>query len=157
MDLDQPLGMLLFLSIFEILGGAAFGAGLRGLIRREPITFFFLLWGGGFGGIPFLLGAAEFLASEQPGYFFAQLFIFLTAIVSVALLPADFLELKGKTASAEIGAIIGAVMTMMGGAFVLFNLKQALSFGFVVGGFFGLLGALILILSAVSIMRSLQN
>ncbi len=154
MDLDSPFGMLIFLCIFEVLGGAALGVALRGLVRRDFSGLFFLIWGGGFAGIPLIIGAASFFAMEAQTYFYAQVFILLTTIVTVALLPTDFLQTRADGNSGEAGAIVGAVLTMIGGAVVLFNLTEGLSIGLVIGGFFALLGVVILLRTAFGILRS---
>jgi hypothetical protein len=154
MDLEDPFGMLIFLCIFEILGGAALGAALRSLARRDVSGLFFLIWGGGFAGIPFVIGAVTFLSAHQATYFYAQAFVLLTMIVTVGLLPDDFLQGGRETGGAEGGAIVGAVMTMIGGAVVLFNLRGGLGIGLVIGGFFAFLGAILLIRTAIGVLRS---
>lgn len=155
MDLNDAFGTLIFLSLFEIIGGAAIGVAIRGLLRRDTMLVFFLIWGAGFGGIPFLIGALTFLAKGQTIYFYAQAFVFLTAIVTVGLLPNDFLRVQGETTGAESGAILGAIMTMLGGAVVLFTIREGLSIGLLIGGFFALLGAFILVRTTITIVRSL--
>lgn len=151
MDLDEPFGMLLFLCIFEVLGGAALGAAFRSLARRDLSGLFFLIWGGGFAGIPFLIGAITFLSAQQLVYLYAQTFVLLTVIVTVALLPADFLQ---GHAAGEGRAVAGAVLTMIGGAVVLMNLRAGLGLGLLIGGFLALVGVLLFIRAAMGVLRS---
>lgn len=152
--MDDPFGLLLFLSLFEILGGAALGAALRGFLRRDFSEIFFLIWGGGFAGIPFIIGAAMFLSEHQTTYFYALVFILLTPILTVGFLPGDFLEAGDKTSGAEGLAIAGAVLLMMGGTVVLLNLRAGIGVGLVVGVIVALVGVLLLLRTAVRILHS---
>lgn len=154
MDGESPFGMLIFFAIFEVLGGAALGVALRGILRRDFTGLFFLIWGAGFGGIPLFIGAATFLSTDAPMYFYAQLFLFLTAIVTVALLPNDFMQSRGEGSAGEGGAIMGALMTMLGGAVVVLNLREGLSIGIIIGAFFAIVGLYILLRTAFGIVRS---
>jgi hypothetical protein len=154
-DLEGAFELLLFFSLFEVIGGAALGAGLRSLLRRNFAGVFFLIWGAGFGGIPLLIGAASFLSSGQPIYFYAQVFIFLTPAVTVMLLPDDFMQASRTNNTSEAGAIVGAIMAMVGGAVVLLNLDGGNIIALLIGGFFAFLGAFFLIRTAVTILRAL--
>jgi hypothetical protein len=153
--MEGAFEMLLFFSLFEVIGGAALGAGLRGLLRRNFATVFFLVWGAGFGGIPLLIGAVSFLGMGQPMYFYAQVFIFLTAVVTVMLLPDDFMQSSRTANTSEAGAIVGAVMAMIGGTVVLLNLNGGNLIALLIGGFFAFLGAFILIRTAIVVLRAL--
>lgn len=155
MELNEMFGMLLFFALFEIIGGAALGAGLRKLWRRDGSGLFFLVWGAGFGGIPLIIGGATFLTEGKPIYFYAQLFAFVLAMVTVALLPDDLLEANREPNSAEGGAIGGAIMTMLGATVVLLTMQGGLSIPLLLGGFFALLGALLLIATAIGVLRAL--
>lgn len=151
--MEDTFGQLIFFSIFQVIGGAALGAGIRSVLQHDLTGVFFIIWGAGFGGIPALIGAVTFIGSGQAVYFYAQLFIFLTTIVTVMLLPRDFLQKEGQ-AGAESGAILGAIMAMVGGGVVLFNVRGGDWIALLVGGIFALLGAFLLIRSSISVLRS---
>lgn len=155
MQTNEAFGMLLFLSIFELIGGAAFGVALRKLLRRDLSGMFFLIWGGGFAGIPLIIGAATFLSSGQPAYFYAQLFILLGAIITVMLLPGDFMLTDAASNPIEITAIIGAALAMFGSVILLLTLREGLGIGLILGACLAFLGAALLIGTAIRVLRSL--
>jgi hypothetical protein len=152
---EDPFGVLLFLSLFELLGGGALGGGLRSILRGNGLGWFFVVWGAGFAGIPLLMGALMFLPSGHAIYFYAQLFLLLGALVTVALLPDDFLQSTPGDGSYG-GAIAGAIMTMIGGTVVILNLRQGIGIGLIIGGFFAIAGASILAIVTARALRSLQ-
>lgn len=154
MDLDNSLGMLIFFCIFEILGGAALGAAFRSLARRDAMGLFFLIWGAGFAGIPLLIGAVTFLAARQATYFYAQAFVLGAIIVMVGLMPTGSVQGRGAVSGAEGGAIAGAILTMIGGAILLFNLRGGLGFGLVLGVLLAFLGVFLLLRAVVGVLRS---
>lgn len=155
MEWNESFGMLVFFAIFEILGGAAVGAGLRSVWRRNASGLFFLIWGAGFGGIPLIIGGATFLSQGELMYFYAQLFVFVLAVVVVALVPDDLFERDRQLDRAEGFAIGGAIMTMVGGMVMVLTLQGGVSLPLLIGGFFALLGALFLVTSAIGVLRSL--
>ncbi len=154
-DMQGGFEMLLFFGLFEVLGGAAVGAGLRGLLRRNLTTTFFLIWGAGFGGIPLIIGAVNFLSSGQPALFYAQLFLFVAPIVTVMFLPEDFMQSGRIGRGSEGGAIASAIMAMIGGTVVLLNLNDGNLFILLIGGIFAFLGVFLLIRAAVVILRAI--
>lgn len=155
MESSDAFGMLLFLCIFEIIGGAAVGFALRGLLQRDLSGCFFLIWGSGFGGIPLVIGGVSFLTSGQPTYFFAQLFVLLATIVTLALLPRDFMETRGDSGGAEGAALVGAVMTMVGGAVVLLTMKEGIGVPLLVGAIIAAFGIWLLLRTAIGVVRAL--
>jgi len=152
--MEDPLSILLFFAVFELLGGAAVGIGLRSLLKHNLAGGFFLIWGAGFGGIPLFIGAVMFLSSEHPVYFYAQAFIFTAAALAAFFLPDDILQPGPNGNGAYGGAITGAIMAMVGGTVVILNLREGFGIGLVIGGIIGLLGALIL---AGTLLRALRT
>ena len=153
MESGEAFSTFLFLSIFEVLGGAAIGAFVRTLLRREPpgITIFFLIWGAGFGGIPLLMGAIMLLTGDRPGLFFAQLFVFVMSIVLVALMPS---ELFDKDADGNMPtAIVGAVLIVFGAAIVLLTLQDGIGLVTLFGAAIAFGGAVILLRAIFVVLR----
>ena len=151
MESGEAFSTFLFLSIFEILGGAAIGAFVRTLLRREPpgVTIFFLIWGAGFGGIPLLMGSIMLLTSDRPGLFFAQLFVFVMAIVLVALMPS---EIYDKDADGNMPtAVVGAVLIMFGASVVLLTLSSGIGIGTFIGAAVAF-GGIVMLLRAVFVV-----
>lgn len=153
MDSGEAFSTFLFLSIFEVLGGAAIGAFVRTLLRREPpgLTIFFLIWGAGFGGIPLLMGSFMLLTSDRPGLFFAQLFVFVMAIVLVALMPS---EVYDKDADGNMPtAIVGAVLIMFGASIVVLTLSNGIGIGTLLGAIVAFGGVVILLRAVFVVLR----
>ena len=153
MSSGEAFSTFLFLCVFEVLGGAAIGAFVRTLLRREPpgITFFFLLWGAGFGGIPLIIGAAELLTSDRPALFFAQIFVFVMAIILVALMPSEVFD---KDANGNLpSAIVGAVLTMFGASVLLLTLASGVGIGTLIGAGMSIGGIVILFRAVFVVLR----
>jgi hypothetical protein len=153
MESGEAFSTFLFLCIFEVLGGAAVGAFVRTLLRREPpgASIFFLIWGAGFGGIPLLVGGVMLLTSERPALFFAQLFVFVMSIVLVALMPS---ELFDKDADGNLPtAIVGAVMIMFGAAMVLLTLQDGVGWVTVLGAAVAFGGIVVLLRAVFVVLR----
>lgn len=155
MQSNDALGMLLFFSIFEVLGGGAVGIALRGILQRDFSGMFFLIWGSGFGGIPLVIAAAMFLSAHQANYFFATLFVFFAPLLLVLLIPHDFLSSTNPTLTAESGAaIVGAVITVIGGAVVLLTWRNGIGFPLLIGAVVALVGIVILLRTAIQVIHT---
>jgi hypothetical protein len=155
MDLDDALSVLIFLCIFEVIGGAAVGTGLRGFLRLSPRVpgCFMMIWGLGFGGIPLLIGGGTMLMGGNPAFFYAQAFVFLSAVVIVALLPQELLETnqQGKYQA----AIVGAIMFVIGAALLVLLWGDADTPVILGGGAITLVGAVLLIRGVVNALREI--
>lgn len=156
MNLNDPLGMLIFFAIFEIPGGAAVGAAVRGFLHRDFSGFFFLIWGSGFGGIPMLIGAVSFLTAHQPAYFFAQLFLFFAPLLAVALVPRDLFQGSSVQVQAESNtAFVSVGFIIVGGAIVLLTLRSGISIPLLIGSVLAFIGIAILFGTAIRVVRTL--
>ncbi len=154
MESGEAFAALLFFCVFEVLGGGAIGTYVRTLLRREPpgATIFFLIWGAGFGGIPLLVGGATLLTSERPILFFAQLFVFVMAIVLVALMPSEaFAQDAGNSLPT---ALVGATLSMFGAALVLLTLQDGIGVATWIGAAVALGGAALLWRAALAAFHS---
>jgi hypothetical protein len=81
--MSPSISQLGFLCVFHLIGGAALGYALRGVLRGNFScnSFFFFLWGGLFGGIPLAFGIQEF--QKGAPYFLAiQCVVFAIAILT---------------------------------------------------------------------------
>jgi hypothetical protein len=154
MNNSDAFATFLFLCIFEILGGGAIGVFVRSLRRREGggIGFFFLIWGGGFAGIPLIIGGAELLTSDRPSLFVAQLFVFVMAIALVALMPSEIFD---KDTNANFpSVIVGAVLAMFGASILLLTLQEGVGIGALIGAALALGGIAILFRSVLGVLRA---
>lgn len=150
---EAAFATFLFFCVFEVLGGAAIGAFVRQVVRRQPpgATYFFLIWGAGFAGIPLLMGALMLLTSERPSLFLAQVFVFLMSIGLVALMPD---EMFSKDADGNFPtAIVGAVLAMFGAAILLLTWQAGFGVGTIIGAGAAFFGAVILLRAVLSVLR----
>ncbi|MDL1895673.1 hypothetical protein FBQ82_05330 [Anaerolineae bacterium CFX7] len=140
----EAFAALLFFCVFEVLGGGAVGTFVRSLLRREPagVASFFLIWGAGFGGIPLFVGGALLLTSERPILFFVQAFVFVMAIVLVALMPPDLFDQDAGNSVPK--ALVGAILCMFGAALVLLTLQDGVGVVTLVGAALAFGGAALL-------------
>lgn len=145
--MDNIFGVLFF-GLFELLGGAAIGAGLRGLFssERSGAEVFLLIWGSGFGGIPLLISSATFISAGQPVYFLAGFGIFIGAIALAFLIPRDMSPSFSKL---HIRATFAGGILTLGGAILL---AVSLRGGFGNGGV--VLGALLFLIGAALLIRT---
>src|SRR5581483_343402 len=133
MNLGEEFGTLLFFCLFELLGGAGVGAGLRGVLRRSPSPgCFFLILGSGFGGIPLLVGAPVLLSGDSPSLYFVQVFVFVLAAVVVAFMPDELMD--KNTSSSFSAAAVGGVMAMIGAGLLAVTWHEGLGPGMIIGG-----------------------
>ncbi len=129
-----------FLLIFNLGGGIAIGVFLRRLLRGQFAcnTFFLLIWGALFGGIPLFIN--EGLLKGTPGFFAIQLFVFGAAILVTAFAPNILLEPFQTPAVTTIA--VGGIFAFFGIAAlasILFDATELLE-KLVMGGFFALAG-----------------
>jgi hypothetical protein len=121
--MNNSITQLGFLCLFHIIGGAAIGSVLRGVLRGKFAcnSFFFVIWGGLFGGIPLLFGIQEF-QKGAPYFLMIQFAVFAAAIFVVALVPDDLLA---ALRSPNIFSIaIGGVFLMLGAAMLFTNIFE---------------------------------
>ncbi|MGE5141721.1 MAG: hypothetical protein ACM3JD_19825, partial [Rudaea sp.] len=74
------MGDVLFLGLFNLIGGAAVGVALRRLFARQGGWPFLLIWGLGFGGLPLIFGLQTWTEQGQWQQFLMQLIVFFGAI-----------------------------------------------------------------------------
>jgi hypothetical protein len=155
MSTSEGYSTLIFFCIFEVLGGAALGAGLRSILRRKPnpLTFFLALWGSGFACVPLFIGAAILYYGDHPTLFYGQLFVFVLAVIVGALMPEDLLQ-KDSTGHYS-NAIVGAVLCLIGIGALAVTWKDGLDFGPIIGVVLAIAGAAILLLAARDALRAI--
>ncbi|MEW5717348.1 MAG: hypothetical protein AB1817_01855 [Chloroflexota bacterium] len=118
--MNNSITQLGFLCLFNLIGGAAIGSVLRGVLRGRFScnSIFFLIWGAGFGGMPLLFGIQE-LQKGAPYFLLVQFAVFVTAILVVAIISD---ELLATLRSPNIFTIaIGGVFLMLGAAMLFTN------------------------------------
>jgi hypothetical protein len=119
--MNNPIVQLGFLCIFHLIGGVALGSVLRGALRGNFScnSFFFLIWGGGFGGMPLVFGIQEF-QKGTPYFLVVQCAVLVIAILVVAFISD---ELLATLRSPNISSIaIGGVFLLLGMVMLFTNL-----------------------------------
>lgn len=152
--MDNIFGVLFF-GLFELLGGAAVGAGLRGLFssERSGAEGFLLIWGSGFGGIPLFISSAMFISAGQTIYFVIGLGIFVGAAALAFLMPRDMAPSFSKLHIR--GAFAGGILTLGGAILLAISLRGGFGTGGVVlGALLFLVGAALLIRTAYRILQA---
>jgi hypothetical protein len=142
--MSGALGLLGFVSVFEILGGIAIGTVLRRLIERQfsPRLVFFLIWGGIFAMGPFCMGASSFAAIHVGYLILVQATILIATIGVSAFVPEEYLS---AFASLPVGFIaIGGILLLIGGGFLVARLRQDILTAAIVGAVFLLAGGVFL-------------
>ena len=157
MTIQAATTLVLFLGIFNVVGGVAFGHGLRSLIHdRSPRGIFMLIWGGFFGGVPCLMAASSLLAAHTGPLFLANPILFLSAtVLSMTILP-ELVQDLGAGPLISIG--MGAAFMFVGTSVGLAMLRQGTPAGGLAGGgLFVLAGGLIFALGVGQLLRPKQS
>lgn len=156
MSFQEALGLLAFLAMFIIPGGAALGGFCRSLVRHDfqGLNLFFLVWGGGFAGIPLLIGATQFISGGRFAFFIATLFLFGMTILVVALTPADLFSNTAGDGYSPV--VIGAFLAVIGTGIVAMSAPNGISTPLVVGLLLGAAGAIIVLRAAYKALRTIR-
>ena len=153
--MNSSLTQLGFLCLFHLIGGAAIGSVLRGALRGKFAcnSFFFLIWGGLFGGMPLVFGIQEF--QKGASYFLMiQFAVLATAILVVAFIPEDLLA---ALRSPNIFSIaIGGVFLTLGVAMLFTNIFElkGLPEKLLGGGIFILMGGAVFLIGLWRLIKS---
>jgi hypothetical protein len=106
--MNSAITQLGALCLFQLIGGAAIGSFVRALLRRSfsSTSFFFLIWGAFFGGIPIFFGVGQ-MQSGSPWFLVVQLAVFFGAIVLIAFISDELLSAlrSGNTITIAIGGV----------------------------------------------------
>jgi hypothetical protein len=161
--MDNPLAMLGFLSIFHIIGAVALANGLRGVWgwlrdKEQGIgnAFFFVLWGAGFGCMPFAFGAT--MAADKEGgtlvVLLGQTIVWGSVFVVVLLAWQEALDWLRPFLHADMFLVaFGGIFVLVGAGASSLIIRDGLLFGLLFGGIFMLVGGLVL---AIGVWRMLK-
>jgi len=153
--MNNSITQLGFLCLFNLIGGAAIGSVLRSVLRGKFAcnSFFFLIWGAGFGGLPLVFGIQEF-QKGAPYFLMVQFAVFASAILVVALVPEDLLA---TLRSPNIFTIaIGGVFLTLGAAMLFTNIFElkGLPEKLLGGGIFILIGGAVFLIGLWRVIKS---
>ncbi len=113
--MNTLLGMLAFLCIFHLIGGAVLGGTIRQWLhgRFGCNSLFLIVWGSLFGLIPLLLGFTTFAAHGDFLFVGLEIAAIVGAVLVVALTPDWFVQSFDSTHIAPVA---------MGGLFFLIGI-----------------------------------
>jgi hypothetical protein len=144
-----------FICLFNLIGGMVIGLALRGIKRGKLAcnTFFMLIWGILFGGMPILFGIEEFQRGA-PFLLLAQIASFVIPIGIITLISEEFFEtLRSPNV---ICIMLGGLFLMLGIAILITNIFEikTLSEKIVVSVIFLLSGGAVFIFGLVRLLRT---
>ncbi len=148
---------ILFLGLFNVIGGLALGHGLRGLVAERTLRDgFFIIWGAGFGGIPLIISLCTLLGTRSGPLFLVNPLLFLSAIVLNMTIVPELVRDIGAGTLVAIG--VGAMFMFIGvGIGMTVFSKGSLAFALTVGGLFVLGGGLAFALGINALIRGKQT
>jgi hypothetical protein len=161
--MENPLVMLGFLSTFHVIGAAALAYGLRGVWsglrdkgRGVGSAFFFILWGTGFGCLPFAIGLG--LATEDGGtplVLLGQALIWGSAFLAALLAWDAILDWLRFFLHPDMFFIaFGGIFMLVGAIVGSLTLQDDPQFGLLFSGIFMLVGGIIF---AIGVWRLLKE
>ncbi len=164
--MDNPLVILGFLSIFHILGAAAVANGLRGIwswlrSRERGVgnAFFFVLWGAGFGCLPFTFGLSMAAGKEEgtPFVLLGEMIIWGSAFGLALLGWEELLDWLRPFLHPDMAMIaFGGIFAMVGAGAGSLIIRDDLLFGLLFGGIFMLVGGLILAVGVRNLLKAMR-
>ncbi len=165
--MDDPLAILGFLSIFHIVGAVALANGLRGVWNRVSSkergagnSLFFVVWGTGFGCLPFIFGLAM-MADEEKGTPLVLLgeVIVWGGVFLIALLAWDeVIDWLRPFLHPDVFLIaFGGIFMLVGAAVGSLIIRDDLLFGSLLGGIFVLVGGLLLAVGLRNLLKAMRQ
>jgi hypothetical protein len=164
--MDSPLALLGFLSIFHIIGAVALANGLRGVWswlrdkeQRLGSAFFFVLWGAGFGCMPFVFGLT--MAADKEGgtplVLLGQVMVWGSVFVVALLAWQEALDWLRPFLHVDMFLVaFGGIFMLVGAGATSFIIRDDLLFGLLFGGIFMLVGGLILAVGVRNLLRAMR-
>lgn len=166
MTMDTPLAMLAFLSLFHIIGAVALANGLRGVWfwlrdrgRGRGNSLFFIVWGAGFGCLPFTFGLG--LASDKeagtPFLVLGELIIWGVAFLMALFFWEDIVEWVRPFLHPQVFLVgFGGIFMLVGAVAGSLIIRDELLFGLLFGGIFMLVGGLIFALGVWNLLKEID-
>jgi len=161
--LNSPLGMLAFLSLFHVIGAAGLGYGLRRvwnwLRGREAgggNTLFLIVWGAGFGGIPFFFGL-NLARLGEPVVFLGEVLIWGSAFLVALLAWDEVMEWLRPFLHPDVFLIaFGGIFMLAGAAAGSFIVREDPLFALVFSGLFMVIGGAIFFAGLRGLLKEME-
>lgn len=139
--MNYKLFMLLFESIFIVIGGIALGQALRRLLAHQFSTnsIFLVIWGSIFALVPLVAGSSSLAELHAEYLVLVQVLLLLAATAITAFTPQEYLS---AFTSRPISLVAFGAFILVLDAVVMFGLNQQDLFTNLVGGsVFAIVGA----------------
>ncbi len=151
--MNSLLGTLAFVCLFHVIGGVAVGSTVRGWLRGHLActSFFMVVWGAMFGGVPLALGYDLLVPQGGIVFFGIELAVLIGTILLVVLIPDWFVQSFDGRAIAPVA--FGAVFLLTGFGVGAATFTSSPITAIVVGGLFAGFGGSILIWGMVRAFR----
>ena len=148
--LNSPLGMLSFLSLFHVIGAAGLGYGLRGVwnwLRGKEggrgNALFLIVWGAGFGGIPFFFGL-DLARQGKPAVFLGEVLVWGSTFLVALLAWDEVMEWLRPFLHPDVFLVaFGGIFMLAGAAAGSFIVREDPLFALLFGGLFVVIGGVI--------------
>lgn len=164
--MDSPLAMLAFLSIFHVIGALALANGLRGLWnwlrgkeRGPGSALFFVVWGAGFGCLPFAfgLGLAGDKETGDPLLLVGQIIVWGVAFLVALFFWDDAVDWVRPFLHPYMFLIgFGGIFMLIGAATASLIIRDDFLFGLLFGGIFMLVGGLIFAFGVWNLLKEID-
>ncbi len=152
--MSSPAFILVFVSVFHLLGGLALGWGLRRVFARQfgSDVLYFFVWGAMFGFIPLFIGVAALAASGAGYLILVELLVLFVAIAFMAFTPDEYLAAFTSPQIVLTGT--GGILVVLGAALFSATLSEDWTTALIAGGIFMLVGGLFF---AIGVRMALKN
>jgi hypothetical protein len=164
--MQDSLAALGFLSLFHIIGAIALANGLRQVWSRLRHSeqgsgngLFFIVWGAGFGCLPFALGLQIATGQDggRPQFLLAQVIIW-TVVFLVALLGWDeVVDWLRPFLHPDVFLIaFGGLFMLVGAGVGSFVVRDEPLFALLFGGIFMLVGDVFFVIGIRNLLKTIQ-
>jgi len=163
--MDSPLALLGFLSIFHVIGAIALANGLRAIWswlrdKKQGLGngLFFVVWGTGFGCMPFAFGLGLAVDEEMgsPLVLLGETIVWGTAFLTALFFGdhvVDWLRPFLHPPMFLVG--FGGIFMLVGAAVGSFMIRVDLLFGLLFGGIFLAVGGVIFALGVWNLFKEI--
>lgn len=150
-SLVSQIFLMLFFGVFQVLGAAFIGLGVRQLLQGQPEGIGQIFAGGMFAGVGTLFSVV-FMHEINPWSIRAGIAIVFIVVLGVTFATDELLQRFGAIATV-IG--IGSVGAIMGGIVLLetMRMQQEIVFGLLFGGCWGFVGLGFLLTGLGALLR----
>jgi hypothetical protein len=163
--MDSPLALLGFLSIFHVIGAVALASGLRAIWnwlrdkkRGLGNGLFFIVWGAGFGCMPFAFGLGLAVDEEAGTHLvlLGEVIVWGTAFLIALFFWGDVIDWLRPFLHPHMFLVsFGGIFMLVGAAVGSFMIRADLLFALLFGGIFLLVGGALLAFGVWNLLKEI--